>query len=406
LLTLSQAFKLNPKQAAGFLAKENKYLNEACTKGLKTGFEQIIDWYQLVYSSSRNLSNLIAEESKESENALNLVMNTLKCGICSKSFEVIQWTIKLLSKMSFDFSNLDLHEIAYEWFTSNDPSVFTLVLNAASMHPNILLEISEVISSYTKGHFSEVFSEKLREYCKDSEYYWTIIVNFLPSLLKDESFKEELHPFFIVKIEEAMRDFENSENDQLNSVTITFLVELWQQWPDIIPEDISQEVLKMLKALTRSPERAVQYVAIIQMFMLLKSFTENKNKAAPMLYKSLIFCLIEFHADDTTRAFIMSNFIELFERSDTIPVGILVEPLIKQFMESESVSYKYNTFDFEFFQVLIKHPKLRLSDGISLMDALAKVYLNNPVFSFAAAPPFIMIISKFLDSPALMDYVK
>lgn len=75
---MSQALKLTPKQAAAFLAKENKFLTEACNKGLKDGYEPLIEWYQLVYSSSRHLSHLISEEIEESPNALSLVMNTLK----------------------------------------------------------------------------------------------------------------------------------------------------------------------------------------------------------------------------------------------------------------------------------------------------------------------------------------
>lgn len=40
------------------------------------------------------------------------------------------------------------------------------------------------------------------------------------------------------------------------------------------------------------------------------------------------------------------------------------------------------------------------------MDALAKIYLNDNVYCFAAAVPFMMIVYKFLDTPILMNYVK
>lgn len=122
MLTLSQALKLTPKQAAAFLAKDNQFLTEACAKGLKNGFDQIVEWYQLVYGSSRHLSNLIAEEVDETPNALMLVMNTLKCGIVSKSDVVVEWTIKLLSKMSFDFASLKLQDKAWEWFIDGESS--------------------------------------------------------------------------------------------------------------------------------------------------------------------------------------------------------------------------------------------------------------------------------------------
>jgi hypothetical protein len=86
-------------------------------------------------------------------------------------------------------------------------------------------------------------------------------------------------------------------------------------------------------------------------------------------------------------------------------VGILLEPLIKQFMESEGTTYKYNTFDFEFFTNIAKHPKLKLNDAIPLMDILAKIYLSDPVFSFGASVPFMLIITKFMKFPLLMSYV-
>lgn len=162
----------------------------------------------------------------------------------------------------------------------------------------------------------------------------------------------------------------------------------------------------MLKYLARATEKAVQFTAISQMFRLLELFTTNKNSAAPILYKALIFILIDNHYDDTTRQYLMANFIQIFETSDTIPVGILLEPLIKQFMESFGTTYKYNTFDFEFFATVAKHPRMKLNDAIPLMDVLAKIYLNDNVFCFAAAVPFILIVNRFIEFPILRGYVK
>jgi len=76
----------------------------------------------------------------------------------------------------------------------------------------------------------------------------------------------------------------------------------------------------------------------------------------------------------------MMNFIMLFDSSETIPIGILLDPLIKQLVESEGSEYNYNTFDFEFFTNIAKHPKLKINDAIPLMDILAKIYINDPVF--------------------------
>ena len=46
----------------------------------------------------------------------------------------------------------------------------------------------------------------------------------------------------------------------------------------------------------------------------------------------------------------MVNLINVFQREDTIPVGFIVEPLVKQLQIAAGDTYIYNTIDFEFFK--------------------------------------------------------
>lgn len=75
-------------------------------------------------------------------------------------------------------------------------------------------------------------------------------------------------------------------------------------------------------------------------------------------------------------------------------------------VEAEGTTYHYNTFDFEFFTSIAKHPRLKLNDAIPLMDVLAKIYLNDPVFSFSSSIPFMLIVTRFMKFPILMGYVQ
>jgi hypothetical protein len=52
-------------------------------------------------------------------------------------------------------------------------------------------------------------------------------------------------------------------------------------------------------------------------------------------------------------------------------------------------------FDFDFFTVLAKHPKLSSSNAVSLADLLAKVYLNEPTIASAASVPLMLLCSRF-----------
>lgn len=73
----------------------------------------------------------------------------------------------------------------------------------------------------------------------------------------------------------------------------------------------------------------------------------------------------------------MSNFVYIFERINTIPIGILIDPIIKQIQMSEGVTYRFNVFDFDFFTVLAKHSRLTIKNAIQIVDLMAKAYLNE-----------------------------
>jgi len=131
------------------------------------------------------------------------------------------------------------------------------------------------------------------------------------------------------------------------------------------------------------------------MFRLLDKFAEEKNVSAPALYKALIFSLIENPADFNLREHYLWNFQYLFENQQTIPLNLLLEPLIKQITISENVTFFYKVFDFDFFTVVAKHPKLTSSNAVSLADLLGKVYLNDVTLSTAASVPLMLLSSRF-----------
>ena len=57
---------------------------------------------------------------------------------------------------------------------------------------------------------------------------------------------------------------------------------------------------------------------------------------------------------------------KIFEEFSSIPLGVLLEPYIKQCQISKNVAL--NVFDFEFFLVIAKHEKLSVKDAVLLLD--------------------------------------
>lgn len=73
----------------------------------------------------------------------------------------------------------------------------------------------------------------------------------------------------------------------------------------------------------------------------------------------------------------MKNITFIIQKQPTIPIGTLIEPLVKQLHTAHSITYNPNVFDFEFFTALARHGKLELKHGILLLDLLAKAYIND-----------------------------
>ena len=68
------------------------------------------------------------------------------------------------------------------------------------------------------------------------------------------------------------------------------------------------------------------------LFELMAEFARTRNAFAPVVYKSIIFALIESHKDQggELRALILGRLGATLASLPHLPVGVMVEPLTKQ----------------------------------------------------------------------------
>lgn len=91
---------------------------------------------------------------------------------------------------------------------------------------------------------------------------------------------------------------------------------------------------------------------------------------------------------------------------NNIPIAILLESLMKQITLSGNVTYHFNIFDFEFFQVIAKHPRLHLKLAIDFIDLLGKIICNDVTFSASASESFMIILRRYHDHETMQHYMK
>jgi hypothetical protein len=113
---------------------------------------------------------------------------------------------------------------------------------------------------------------------------------------------------------------------------ISLLIELWIHFPAKIEEqeEIANSILTCLKRGIREKSKMLCFSCVASLFHLLEVFSNERNQYAPIVYKMLTFSLVENYVNSELREFLMRNFINAFDKVSSIPVGVLVEPLIKQ----------------------------------------------------------------------------
>jgi hypothetical protein len=147
-------------------------------------------------------------------------------------------------------------------------------------------------------------------------------------------------------------------------------------------------ILFVFKRAVRERTKSVRIAASGLLFKLLDCLGEVKNPNAPVIYKTLIFAIVENPEDVDVRSFYLANFRNLFTANKTIPIQLLLDPLLKQIGLKIDFNLSLKAFDFDFFLYISGHAKFTLSDSISLLEILGRIMLNQNKQSVRLQPNF------------------
>ena len=96
----------------------------------------------------------------------------------------------------------------------------------------------------------------------------------------DEFVKNNIKQYFI----DLAVNYSVSLNNNIKLHIIQFLSELWISFSFYIEEEEGNTIL-MLKKLSRDKHKLLAFSAITHLFFILETFTKQKNKFAPIIYK-------------------------------------------------------------------------------------------------------------------------
>lgn len=123
--------------------------------------------------------------------------------------------------------------------------------------------------------------------------------------------------------------------DEERISAMSLLAEFWRSEPEVMggksgDSQQTEAIIQALKRGCRDPSPVVSAASTNLLFHLLDSFAKDRNMFASIIYKTLTFILIENYAQQDLREEILKNFIVLFQKYPSMPIGILCDPLFKQ----------------------------------------------------------------------------
>ena len=420
IVAICKSMSLNSKQAAALLTDNKKYLIHILTKGLSNkNFEPVLYFYQNVlgnidYFIKLLEINSIAYPNQISKN-IELSLSTFKPGLLSKNMEVVFISSRLLSKIALECIENNLISAAWDWFISPNGGLEGCLL-CFKKHNDASEVVVTLMNNFGRFHIYELFTVYLKQFLQSDGAYFTFVADILPTFSKlsnfaDEFEKNNLKGFFLEYILEVSRSPNINERIKCS----LFLAEIWINFSIYFNSDEENyRILSIFKTLYKDNNHLVQFTSICQLFRVLLVFSSERNSFVPIIYKSLIFNFIEYHHDLSIRELMLNNFSYLFKMILSIPVGIMVEPYVKQIQYNLGKTYYFNMNDISFLTTIARHPRYNVKEAMLTLDILGKIFYDigkeevmeveafktntyrGIYFNKVINPLFTMILSRYL----------
>ena len=268
-------------------------------------------------------------------------------------------------------------------------------------------QVAAVIDAYARGRLSSLFAIHLRAVMPSPLSYMALAHDLLEPMAANRECMDALVREGVIDliIGLALRHGEPQLAPDVRGTALSLLCEIWLLIPQEIEmgarADVPKAILTLLKKAARDASLSLQIGALTNLFQLLSGFANEAHSYAPYIYKTLIFSLIENHANEVAREFIVCNIIQTLESMPHVPVGVVVEPVVKQ-----ASLHGYNNLDFDFFISLSKHPRLTVRHGLMTLDLLGKICLNDPLFGRVGTVPFLILAKRFGEEEVVQEYME
>jgi hypothetical protein len=172
-------------------------------------------------------------------------------------------------------------------------------------------------------------------------------------------------------------------------------------WAEFVPEARELGATSDLWAALRAAmlggagsSGAAQLAAHEALLAVMRGCIFHKSPDAAVAYKLAVSSLLDHYSVSALRARLATLLGGVLRENPRMPLGILVEPLMKHAAEAGVAPA-----DFELHAALARHPRLERAHALMMLDAMARVSFAGGSCSKEASACLLHLLARFRDVP-------
>ena len=353
VVSLCRAFSLKPRQSVALLSNNRKYLSILCNKGMKGSFNSVHRWLDDMNTYRFDLVNILNKWS----DGVKIVTATIGTALCSKDPNVVVKTATMLKSLKKDIG------IDWEWMISEGIDYYLFAISKHGNHREVLLNVLyDIVEEYINEFIMEL-KKKIFDGKKKKVFdFFSSVITIIKNINKGTFAKE---------IESLLYEICLSEKEDY-SFSISLLSDAWYNlYP--IGDHIQESIMNYFKNAIRNLDNKSALTAISHMFSLMRQFSTDKRREAPMLYKSSVFLMLEVYDNETKKEFYLLQFEKFLNTNQTIPIDIMLNPYMNQIKSCKN----YSLSDINFIFKIIEHPRIKSNNIVDIVAFVLRVTLYN-----------------------------
>lgn len=183
------------------------------------------------------------------------------------------------------------------------------------------------------------------------------------------------------------------------------LKDLWILFPYKFEVDatVGNAVLSLMKRSTRQSGFNHKFSIYTYLTTLLTQFANDRNPYAAVVYKILVFSLIEDYKNGPIREFLSLNLKKTMHRISTLPVNILVDPLMKQ-LDLYEDDIGLTLHDLDILRSIVSHPRLTLNSALVTFNTVSKLLLSSAPYEQSLSTILIGLLRRHIEDSTFCDY--